>query len=198
MSDREKLIELIAKAKYICAHDYSDHTEDEYIADMLMDNGVTVGVDTRPLKQYLTQIDEYAGLKLKFLVFKADTGERIENCFVLRPDKDHAAVEALRAYAEATDNKTLADDIYNWVGNGVTVKKWIPVSERLPDLIPCSAGTAYSEAVNVLTSGRKVLTAIWDGFDWTAEFEFWEAEGEEVTHWTPVPLPLPEPPKECE
>ena len=42
MTDREKLIELIAKAKYICAHDYSDHTEDEYIADMLMDNGVTV------------------------------------------------------------------------------------------------------------------------------------------------------------
>ena len=39
---REKLIELIAKAKYICANDYSDHTEDEYIADTLLDNGVTV------------------------------------------------------------------------------------------------------------------------------------------------------------
>ena len=131
-------------------------------------------------------------------MFKVDTGERIENCFVLRPDKDHAAVEALRAYAEATDNKTLADDIYNWVGNGVTVQKWIPVSERLPDLIPCNAGTAYSEAVNVLTSGRKVLTAIWDGTDFIADAEFWEAEGEEITHWTPVLLPLPEPTRECE
>ena len=42
MDVREKLIELIAKAKYICANDYSDHTEDEYIADTLLDNGVTV------------------------------------------------------------------------------------------------------------------------------------------------------------
>ena len=42
MDVREKLIELIAKAKYICANDYSDHTEDECIADTLLDNGVTV------------------------------------------------------------------------------------------------------------------------------------------------------------
>ena len=84
------------------------------------------------------------------------------------------------------------------ISNGVTVQKWIPVSERLPDLIPCDAGTAYSEAVNVLTSGRKVLTAIWDGFDWTTDAEFWDAEDEVITHWTPVLLPLPEPPKECE
>ena len=206
MSDREKLIELINEGRRMCEDSDCEnctHNEDIFctrsiIADHLISNGVTVGVDTKPLKQYLTQIDEYAGLKLKFLVFKADTGERIENCFVLRPDKDYAAVEALRAYAEATDNKTLADDIYNWVGNGVTVQKWIPVSERLPDLIPCNAGTAYSEAVNVLTSGRKVLTAIWDGTDFIADAEFWEAEGEEITHWTPVLLPLPEPPKECE
>ena len=78
------------------------------------------------------------------------------------------------------------------VANGVTIQKWIPVTERLPDLIPCDAGTAYSEAVNVLTSGRKVLTAIWNGTDFIADAEFWEAEGEEVTHWTPVLLPLPE------
>ena len=84
------------------------------------------------------------------------------------------------------------------ISNGVTVQKWISVSERLPDLIPCDAGTAYSEAVNVLTSGRKVLTAIWDGFDWTTDTEFWDAEDEVITHWTPVLLPLPEPPKECE
>ena len=42
MNVKEKLVELIAKAKYICANDYSDHTEDEYIADTLLDNGVTV------------------------------------------------------------------------------------------------------------------------------------------------------------
>ena len=42
MDVRKKLIGLIAKAKYMCANDYSDHTEDEYIADTLLDNGVTV------------------------------------------------------------------------------------------------------------------------------------------------------------
>ena len=42
MDVREKLIELIASAKYICANDYSDHTEDKYIVDTLLDNGVTV------------------------------------------------------------------------------------------------------------------------------------------------------------
>lgn len=72
--------------------------------------------------------------------------------------------------------------------------RWIPVEEGLPTLIRCSAGTAYSEAVNVLTTGRKVLTAIWDGIDFIADAEFWGAEGEEVTHWAPVLLPLP--PKE--
>lgn len=74
-------------------------------------------------------------------------------------------------------------------------RRWIPVTERLPKLIPCSAGTGYSEAVNVLTSGRKVITAIWDGTDWIGSFRFWDAEREEITHWTPVLLPLPEPPK---
>ena len=74
--------------------------------------------------------------------------------------------------------------------------RWIPVTERLPDLIPCSAGTGYSEAVNVLTAGRKVLTAIWDGEDFIADADFWDAEGEEITHWTPVLLPLPKLSKE--
>lgn len=75
-------------------------------------------------------------------------------------------------------------------------RRWIPVAERLPKLIPSGAGAAYSEAVNVLTSGRKVLTAIWDGTDFIADAEFWDADGEEITHWTPVLLPLPEPQKE--
>lgn len=42
MDVREKLIGLIAKAKYIYANDYSDHTEDEYIADTLLDSDVIV------------------------------------------------------------------------------------------------------------------------------------------------------------
>ena len=81
------------------------------------------------------------------------------------------------------------------IAHGITVQEWISVEDRLPDLIPCNAGTAYSEAVNILTTGRKVFTAIFDGDDFIGDAEFWEAEGEEVTHWTPVLLPLPQPPK---
>lgn len=69
--------------------------------------------------------------------------------------------------------------------------EWISVKDGWPELIPCKAGTAYSEAVNVLTAGRKVLTAIWDGFEWICDAEFWDAEDEEITHWTPILLPLP-------
>ena len=75
-------------------------------------------------------------------------------------------------------------------------RRWIPVTESLPKLIPCNAGTAYSEAVNVLTSGRKVITAIWDGTYWIGPFGYLDAVGEKITHWTPVPFPLPQLPKE--
>jgi hypothetical protein len=65
--------------------------------------------------------------------------------------------------------------------------RWIPVTERLPDLIPCSAGTAYSEAVIVWTSGRKAMIAVWDGIDFLCAADFWEAWGENITHWMPLP-----------
>lgn len=84
------------------------------------------------------------------------------------------------------------------ISHGVTLQRWIPVDEAKPKLIPNTAGTAYSDAVNALTSGRKVITAIWDGTDFIGDAEFWEAEDEIITHWTPVLLPLPEPPKEGE
>ena len=122
MDVREKLVELIANAKAMYADDYTDHTEDEYIAETLLDNFITVW-DGKPIEAFLHPIDAYKGLKAKYLVFKADTGEMVDNCFILRPDKDAVAVEALRAYAKVTDNETLAKDIYNWVGNGVTVQK---------------------------------------------------------------------------
>ena len=101
-----------------------------------------------------------------------------------------------KCYANDCHISDIADHL---IANDVTVQEWISVKDRLPDLIPCNAGTAYSEAVNILTTGRKVFTAIFDGDDFIGDAEFWEAEGEEVTHWTPVLLPLPQPPKgECE
>ena len=108
-------------------------------------------------------------------------------------------VELLRNAKSAMKAENLSCDIARnmfvadfMMANCVTVQEWISVKDGLPKLIPCDAGTAYSEAVNVLTTGRKVLTAIWDGFDWICDAEFWDAEDEEITHWTPVLLPLPQ------
>ena len=57
-----------------------------------------------------------SGLKKKYIVHKADTGEPVDSCFVLRPESDPAAVAAIRAYADAAENRTLANDLLNWVG----------------------------------------------------------------------------------
>ena len=184
MDVREKLVELIANAKAMYADDYTDHTEDEYIAETLLDNFITVW-DGKPIEAFLHPIDAYKGLKAKYLVFKADTGEMVDNCFILRPDKDAVAVEALRAYAKATDNETLAKDIYNWVGNGVTVQEWIPVTERLPEFgerVLCTDGVAVFEQYRVELS---CVYGTWDRFGMKAPMQ-------EVTHW----MPMPEPPKE--
>ena len=55
-------------------------------------------------------------LKTKFIVYRAYTGERVNDCFVLRPEKDPAAVAAIRAYANATDNNVLRHDLLMWIG----------------------------------------------------------------------------------
>ena len=75
----------------------------------LEEQGRLVELETTPR-------DSYEGLKRKYFVFKSDTGELVENCFILRPDRDETAKEALRAYARSTDNKQLAHDIFCWVG----------------------------------------------------------------------------------
>ena len=73
-------------------------------------------------------------------------------------------------------------------------QRWIPVTERMPNTIPCNAGTEYSEAVIVWTTGNKAMIAVWDGIDFICPTDFWEAWGEEITHW----MPLPEAPEEGE
>lgn len=70
--------------------------------------------------------------------------------------------------------------------------RWIPVTEKTPELIPCNAGTAYSEAVVTLTSNRKIVAAVFDGTQFFGAYNYWECEPNEiVTHWKSV-LPLPE------
>lgn len=66
-------------------------------------------------------------------------------------------------------------------------QRWIPVTERMPNTIPCNAGTEYSEAVIVWTTGNKAMIAVWDGIDFICPTDFWEAWGEEITNWMPLP-----------
>ena len=169
---REKLIELLGD-KLIFGRGILYE-----VADHLIANGVTIG---KPLAQFLRPVFNYEGLKDKYLVFKVDTGELVVNCFVLRPEKDIAAVEALRAYARTTDNKTLSNDIYNWVGDGETVQKWIPVSDRQPDKE--GSYLVYS------SKSKTVFTA-----HYRPHIDRWanRANGQFITHW----MPMPQPPKE--
>lgn len=61
-------------------------------------------------------MSEPKGLYDKYMVIKVVDGTVIDNCFILCPDKDPAAVKALQAYAAATENKVLANDLFAWVG----------------------------------------------------------------------------------
>ena len=62
-------------------------------------------------------VNDYAGLKVKYVVRKVSNGELVDDCFVLRPDKDKAAIAALEAYADATENQVLAADIHRWLSD---------------------------------------------------------------------------------
>jgi|GEM_PF-6753512 len=57
------------------------------------------------------------GLYAKYNVRKVSDGSLVENCFVLRPEIDYAARQALETYALCTPNKELMVDIYNWLNN---------------------------------------------------------------------------------
>ena len=190
MDVRKKLIEILKKP--IFPHELVDPIE--AVADYLLDSGVTVQ-DGKPLEAFLHPVDAYKGLKAKYLVFKADTGERVGNCFVLRPDKDPAAVEAIRAYARATDNETLAEDIYNWVGKGEPVQEWISVKEHLPQENE-PEGTVC-ELVQVLLVNGDVSTGwcnrrtkLWWHFSYGAsDFIDHDYEHTPVIAWQPLAQP---------
>ena len=179
MDVSEKLVELFYENNVRCDQKIEGLADD--VVDIIT-NGVTVQ-DRKQLEAFLHPVDAYKGLKAKYIVFKADTGERVGNCFVLRPDKDPAAVEAIRAYARATDNETLAEDIYNWVGKGEPVQEWVSVKERLPENIA-------NRVLVVCERSNGVFYAHYEKPFWI-NLETDKPFISTVTHWMPLP-PAPE------
>ena len=57
---------------------------------------------------------ERQGLYGKYTVINNATGKAVEDCFVLLPFKDPVAWKAVRFYADHTDKKQLAIDLYKW------------------------------------------------------------------------------------
>ena len=94
-------------------------------------------------------MNDTKGLYNKYMVIKVVDGTVIENCFILRPDKDPAAVKALQAYAAATENKVLAADLFAWVGK--------PMQKPLK-LEQIADGAVYIE----FTNEEAIMTALFD------------------------------------
>lgn len=74
---------------------------------MLESESTTAGI--------IRQSTEETGLVKKYIVIKGKDNSIVDNCFVLRPDRDMAALEALRTYAKVTKNKALANDLEAWI-----------------------------------------------------------------------------------
>lgn len=69
------------------------------------------------------------------------------------------------------------------IANGVTIQRWIPVSERLPEM--------WQNVLTVRTDGAFRLDFVGSLGVWYDDVNF---VGYPVTHWMPLPLP----PKEGE
>lgn len=75
------------------------------------------------------------------------------------------------------DLEWMADHL---IANGVTIQKWIPVTERLPE---CGQEV-------IVYSGRLLKPTVFAYHFWNEGFDSWAR----ITHW----MPLPKPPKEVE
>lgn len=65
------------------------------------------------------------------------------------------------------------------IANGVTIQKWIPVTERLPD--------AWVDVLSCDRNKNLTVDCVDKKGKWYSEYK----DLEEVTHW----VPLPQPPK---
>lgn len=87
------------------------------------------------------------------------------------------------AYWQDEHIGALADHL---IANGVTIQRWIPVEERLPD--------EPMEYIVMISGGAASTTLLFDGKLWFEEDEDECRTYYPVTHW----IPLPQPPKEVE
>ena len=85
------------------------------------------------------------------------------------------------------------------ISNGVTFRKWIPVSERLPeDTLPRFSNVKQIKVLTALISDKGVRTVrsqMRYKDTWATGYQTiwrWKYSVSKITHW----MPLPEPPKE--
>lgn len=64
------------------------------------------------------------------------------------------------------------------------VPRWIPVTERLPEV---HQNTRKSDAMLVYTRRKLFMVAVWNGIDWLVPKDFWNAWGDEIVYWMPLP-----------
>ena len=82
-------------------------------------------------------------------------------------------IELLKeCFDKAMDFDEKADHL---IENGVTIQRWIPVTERLPDI--------WQNVLSVSKYGKVIVDYVFTDGSW------WS--GRDVTHW----MPLPEAPK---
>lgn len=71
------------------------------------------------------------GLYSKYEVKKRSDGTPVENCFVLRPDRDDAAIAAMLAYADATSDEQLSQELREWAEFERRVKPHITNADHI-------------------------------------------------------------------
>lgn len=94
-----------------------------FIAALILSDWIVYAIKNRTFKGFLNRQttllppceSDYAGLKVKYRVYKSRNNEPVEGCFVLRPDKDPASRSALRTYMRTTDNLVLKNDLNKWL-----------------------------------------------------------------------------------
>ena len=93
--------------------------------------------------------------------------------------------ELCGGYNDGTGNTVRADHL---IANGVTIQRWIPVTEQLPEM----RGDGFADAYLVTDGHLGHLAYFVDG-EWffTENGEMKEPMFYDVTHWMPLP-PAPE------